>query len=330
MFRTQREEKPYAVQVSLDGVLTEMEVDVGESLSVISEGTLATVRIGPCFPLRKSTKKLKAYTAEEIPVLVACTFSVFYKNAETRKLDIVVVKRKGPSLLGRDWLKEIQIDWSEIFQLKTSTTEVEELAHTLGEFSEVFEDTRGTVKGTKATILVDSSAKPRYFKPYALREKVKRRRHRLEAGGTIEKVQFSDRAAPIVTVVKPDKSIRICGDYKVTVNSVSKLNKYPIPKTDDLLADLGGGKYFTKLDMTQAYQQLELDEPSKQYKTINTHQGLYRYNRLPHGVSSAPGIFQRTMENILRSIPNVCVRVDDILLAGKTRAEHLKTLRDVL
>ena len=95
MFRTQREEKPYAVQVNLDSALTEMEVDAGAFLSVISEGTLATVRIGPCFPLRKSTKKLKAYTAEEIPVLVACTFSVFYKNAETRKLDIVVVKGKA-------------------------------------------------------------------------------------------------------------------------------------------------------------------------------------------------------------------------------------------
>ena len=85
-------------------------------------------------------------------------------------------------------------------------------------------------------------------------------------------MRFSDWSAPIVTVVKPDKSIRICGDYKVTVNSVSKLDNYPIPKTDDLLADLGGGEYFTKQDMTQAYQQLELDKSSKQYTTINTHQ----------------------------------------------------------
>ena len=89
--------------------------------------------------------------------------------------------------------------------------------------------------------------------PYAFREKVSQELDRLEAEGKIEKVQFSDWAAPIVTVVKPDRSIRIWGDYNVTVNSVSKLNNYPIPKTDDLLADLGGGKYFTKLDMTRAY-----------------------------------------------------------------------------
>ena len=98
------------MHVSLDGVLTEMEVDTGESLSVISEETLASVRKGPCFSLRKSTKKLKTYKGEEIPVLGVYTFPVSYKNAETRKLDIVVVKGKGLSLLGRGWLKKIQAD----------------------------------------------------------------------------------------------------------------------------------------------------------------------------------------------------------------------------
>ena len=106
MFRTQGKEKPYTEEVSLDGVLTQMEVDTGASLSVISEETLATVRIGPCFTLWKSTKKLKTYTGEEILVLGVCTFSVYYENTEPRKLDIVVVKGKGPSLWGRDWLRD--------------------------------------------------------------------------------------------------------------------------------------------------------------------------------------------------------------------------------
>jgi len=130
-------------------------------------------------------------------------------------------------------------------------------------------------------------------------------------------VEFTERAAPIVPVVKQDGSVRICGDYKCTVNQVSKLDNYPIPKTDDLLATLGGGNKFTKLDMSQAYQQLLLDEESKKFTTINTHKGLYQYNRLPFGVSSAPGIFQRTMENLLQGIPHVVVRVDDILGSGK-------------
>ena len=116
----------------------------------------------------------------------------------------------------------------------------------------------------------------------------------------------------------------------MTVNGMSKLDNYPIPKTDDLLTKVGGGQLFSKLDLTQAYQQLELDEASKEFTTINTHQGLYRYIRLPYGVSSAPGIFQRIMENLLRGIPDVYMRIDDILVSVKTQTEHLQTLRTVL
>ena len=130
--------------------------------------------------------------------------------------------------------------------------------------------------------------------------------------------------------MKQDGSVRICGDYKGTVNQVLKLDNYPIPKTEDLLATLGGGNKFTKLDMSQAYQQLELEESSKKFTTINTHKGLYQYNRLPFGVSSAPGIFQRTMENLLQGIPHVVVQIDDILVSGKDELNHLANLEKVL
>ena len=143
-------------------------------------------------------------------------------------------------------------------------------------------------------------------------------------------MEFSEWAAPIVPVAKPNGTVRICGDYKLTVNQVSKLDNYPIPKTEDLLATLGGGEKFTKLDMSQAYQQMTLDEESRKFTTINTHKGLFQYNRLPFGVSSAPGIFQRTMENLLQGIPNVIVRMDDILISGKDDDHHMANLEAVL
>ena len=96
------------------------------------------------------------------------------------------------------------------------------------------------------------------------------------------------------------------------------------------IRDSGGGNKFTKLDMSQAYQQLELEESSKKFTTINTHKGLYQYNRLPFGASSAPGIFQRTMENLLQGIPDVVVRIDDILVSGKDELNHLANLEKVL
>ena len=143
-------------------------------------------------------------------------------------------------------------------------------------------------------------------------------------------MQFSDWAAPIVPVVKSDGKIRICGDYKVTINQSAKIDKYPIPCIDDLFASLSGGKRFSKLDLSHAYQQLKLDDESRQYVTINTHKGLFTYNRLPFGVSSAPSIFQRVMENLLQGIPGVCVYIDDILVTGCTDAEHLDHLAQVL
>jgi len=93
--------------------------------------------------------------------------------------------------------------------------------------------------------------------------------------GIIEPVQFVDWAAPIVAVLKSDKkSIRICEDFKSMVSSVSKVDRNPIPKIDDLVATLSGGQKFTKLDMSQAYMQIMLSEDSKQY-VINTHKGLF-------------------------------------------------------
>ena len=166
--------------------------------------------------------------------------------------------------------------------------------------------------------------------PYALKAKVELELDRLQSEGILSPVEFSEWAAPIVPVVKQDGTVRICGDYKCTVNQVSKLDNYPIPKTEDLLATLGSGNRFTKLDMSQAYQQLELEEGSRKFTTINTHKGLYQYNRLPFGVSSAPGIFQRTMENLLQGIPQVVVRIDDILVSGKDDPDHLANLERVL
>ena len=77
------------------------------------------------------------------------------------------------------------------------------------------------------------------------------------------------------------------------------------------------------------YQQLPLDEESKQYVVINTHKALFRYTCLPFGISSAPGIFQRVIESVLRGIPRVVAYLDDILVSGATQDEHLSTLETV-
>ena len=142
----------------------------------------------------------------------------------------------------------------------------------------------------------------------------------------IEPVQYSDWAAPVVPVMKADKSVRLCGDYKLTVNQVATLDRYPIPRMEDLYAQLGKGSMYSKLDMRHAYEQIELHPSSRKFVTINTPRGLFSHTRLPYGVSSALGIFQRVMDSLLKGIPNTMVYLDDILVTGPTEEEHLQTL----
>ena len=85
-----------------------------------------------------------------------------------------------------------------------------------------------------------------------MKAKVEEELERLVKEGTVEPVPFADWAAPIVPVLKADKSsVRICGDFSLTVNQVSKLDQYPIPKIEDLFATLSGGKAFTKLALVK-------------------------------------------------------------------------------
>lgn len=124
--------------------------------------------------------------------------------------------------------------------------------------------------------------------------------------------------------------MRLCGDYRVTINRESTLDQYPIPQMEDMFAVLAGGEMHGKLDMSPAYQQILLDETLKQYVTVNTHKGLFTYTRLPFRVSSSPAIFQRTMEGVLKGISKVMVYLYDILLTGRDDQEHLRTLDQVL
>lgn len=110
------------------------------------------------------------------------------------------------------------------------------------------------------------------------------------------------------------------------VNPNLNTEKYAILRIDDLFAEVNGFKYFSKIDLSQAYAQIILDEEARKLCTINTHKGLFRYNRLPYGISSAPGIFQRIVEQTCRKIKGVIIFLDDILIGGRTEEELLQNL----
>jgi len=227
---------------------------------------------------------------------------------------------------------QLRLDWTQVHKIVGPVDE--RLECTLAKHSAIFREELGTLRGVKARVHLKEGAKPRFFKPrsvpYSSRGELEKELQRLQDQNIISPVQFSEWAAPIVPVVKQNGSIRVCGDYKLTVNQVSHVESYPLPRVEDIFAALSGGETFTKLDLANAFLQLEVEEDSKKYLTINTHKGLFEYNRLPFGVSSAPTIFQRAIDCLLQGIPGSKAYIDDIIVTGKTREEHLKNLDLVL
>ena len=324
---------PLSITVNINNNPTNMEVDTGASVSLLSEKTFNSWRLKARPALEHCNLRLQTYTGEKLKVLGRVMVEVVYEQQQPVKLSLIIVAGDGPNLFGRNWLRAIRLDWSKIHRLEEKPSP--KLHDILQTHETVFREELGQLKGVKATLHLKPEITPKFCKarsvPFAMKDRVDAQLQKLENQGIIEPVKYSEWAAPIVPILKADgESIRICGDFKLTANKAAVVESYPILKVGDLFVKLGGGEKFTKLDLRQAYNQLELDEASKKLVTISTHRGLYQYNRLPFGVASAPAIFQRTMEQLLRDMPRVGVYIDDILLTGANDEEHLNTLREVL
>ena len=127
----------------------------------------------------------------------------------------------------------------------------------------MLQDKLGHIRYFKAKVL---NARPTFFKPisvpFAMKAAVEEELDRLERIGVLEKIPSREWAAPIVAVPKKDGTVRQCGDYKVTINPALEVDQYPLKVPEAMFAILAGGKNFTTLDLSQAYQQLELKEES--------------------------------------------------------------------
>ena len=224
---------PLQTMVTIEGKVIPMEVDTGASITVVSEATLASIwGQQPVPPLQSTTVKLRTYTGSEIPVVGELTIRVRHQDQQLELL-LVIVAGSGPSLLGRDWLSKMHLDWQGMF----ATQREETLADVIQRHEGVFQEGLGRIKGEQATLHINPEVKPRFYKPrslpHAMRSKVEDELNRLETDGIIVPVQHSDWATPIVPVLKRDGSVRICGDFKLTANVATKLEIYPLPRIDD-------------------------------------------------------------------------------------------------
>lgn len=166
--------------------------------------------------------------------------------------------------------------------------------------------------------------------PLGLREEAEKIVKDMQQKGVIRE-SISSWSSPIVLVKKKDGKLRFCVDYR-ELNKITVKDAYPLPRINDILDTLGGAAFYSTLDLTSGYWQMEVDEKDRCKTAFSYGRGLYEFNVLPFGVCNGPASFQRLMEEILGDcVGKICsVYFDDLIVYGKNEEEHLKNLQTVL
>ena len=286
---------PLKVDMKVNNQFIKFEVDTGSGITLISESTYQKILSN--YQLSKTNITVKTYANESLNVLGKIKVVMQYKESVFTNFLLNIVPGNGVNLLGRTWLSEIKLDWTSLFNVhKEQVNNVNksesisgQLEHLVKNYSEIFSDNLGLMKGFKVKINVEPNASPKFVKartvPFAMKDVVEAEIDKMEKDGILKSVSFSDWASPIVIVPKPDGNIRICGDINLwqwTINPVIKNDTYPQPTPEELFSKRQGGKKFSKIDLTKAYLQLELDEESQKFLTINTSKGLKHFTILPY------------------------------------------------
>jgi transposase InsO family protein len=322
---------PIKIPVKVAGKAVNMELDTGTAFSVISVNCYN--KLFKHVTVRKTDKKLSAYGGDTLPVIGIIDVDVEYEEQQIPGLPLYVVNVSdyAPPLLGRDWLFHIKVNWRGLLKQHGVVYNIKpKLESVLDQYEDLFNPELGKVIGVKASLHLKPSGRPKYHRPrpvpYALRGAVTKELERLESEGIIKPVDYSEWATPLVCVAKTDGSVRLCGDYKVSINPVLEVDQFPIPTPEIVFNAMANGVKFTKVDLRCAYQQLELDDPSQELVTINTLKGLYRYTRLPFGVASSPAIWQKFIEQVINGLDHTCAIMDDVLVSGVDDEDHLRNL----
>lgn len=310
-----------SVHVKLGTGTEVFQIDTGASVSLIGKSKFR--QLFPGLQPKRADINLRTYTKEQVKLLGMVRVKVSVNN-QTKFANLYVVDGEFGSMFGLEWLWIFKLNWQEIFShpsMNNSCVHVsevngqpkttEKLKDLLANYKDIFEPGVGKINGITVRLSVQENSQPIYkrARPVALPlvSKVSKEIERLVKEEIISKVNFSNYATPVVPIVKKDGSIRLCGDFKTTLNKVLNIDDYPIPNIEHLLAKIGESKYYSKIDITQAYNHLEVHPDDRHLITINTHMGLFQYNRLPFGISNAPAIWQRSIEQILNGISGVSV-----------------------
>ncbi|XP_062539261.1 uncharacterized protein K02A2.6-like [Armigeres subalbatus] len=315
------------------------EVDTGSPVSLINVRDKRQYFYD--LEILPTTTRLVSYCDNDIGVLGKIMVKVV-ANGEELTLPLHIAESSRHPLLGRDWLLALKLDFNRVFRPGTHSVSycgdndqstATALNDLLKKFSYVFEGRVGKIEGIQASLTVRKDSRPVYVKaravPFAVRDAVDKEIDAFVSEGIWERVKHAEWATPVVPVKKSGGRVRLCGDYKITLNPHLLVDDHPFPTAEELFATVAGGETFSKLVLSQAYLQLKVRPEDRDLLTLSTHRGLFCPTRLMYGVASAPAIFQRLMEEILQGILGVTVFIDDIRVTGPDNQTHLRRLEEV-
>jgi hypothetical protein len=266
--------------------------------------------------------------APDAPVLSAAQARRALRSGAEAYLCVI----KGPPAEGLD-----EETWPDQPAVQPGAQDAE-LAALLDEYKDVFPaDLPAGLppeRGEGHTIVLEPGAAPPCKQLYRLSrdemEELQRQIKNLLAKGFIEPSD-SPFGAPLLFVKKEDGGFRMVLDYRALNNTTIK-NKYRLPRIEDLLDRVAGHQWFSGLDLASGYWQIRIKEQDVPKTAFRTQLGLFQWRVLPMGITNAPSTFQRVMNNVFRGLLNeaVLVYLDDLLVIGRTRAEHMANLRAVL
>ncbi|XP_054710970.1 uncharacterized protein K02A2.6-like [Uloborus diversus] len=335
---------PYTTNVHINGVKVNMQIDTGSEYSIISLNKFKKLKLN-CIE-SKPAPILKSYTNNDLKIVGNYDVPVIYLN-KCYSLPLIVVdchNDNKPILLGRKWIKILKIKIDDCINMvfdknvnfDNASSTVEYFKH---KYPNCFNLNDATgILGVPINIAMKSETIPIFCKsrpvPYALRNLVDKELDTLINNGVLYPVGHSKWAKPIVAVPKLDgngrEAVRICGDFSLTVNKFCETQFYPLPSQEEIITSMGSGKYFSKIDLSKAFHQIQISPESQELLTLNTPRGLLRYSKLNFGIKSASFLFQQKMDEILKDFSYTNCYIDDLFIRANTKEECIKRTEIVL
>lgn len=321
------QEKDWMSKVTVNGQEILFKVDTGAQTNVLPLKEYRKLVDKP--KIEQKNIVLRSYTGEQIPVMGVCYPDIECNNQKGKEVFVVVPQDCQP-ILGLDCCERYKFI-NRLHTVHTVEKVISESQMTT-EFKDVFEGI-GCLPVTYKIQLREDAVPvihPARKVPIALQDRLKTELNRLTELGIVKKIEEpTEWVSSLVIVEKANGDLRLCLDPK-ELNEYIMREHYHIPTRSEVTNDMAGAKYFSKLDATSGFWQIPLDESSTKLCTFNTPYGRYCFLRLPFGISSAPEVFHRTVEQLFEAMDGVKSVHDDILIWGKTMAEHDEHLRTAL